>query len=88
MFERLMQKIDSMISRQINGLLNELEKRNRKLIAEAYQKGYVEATEDVCRRLNEIYAFGFEIGKADALAEAGMINIDDDVTRILEGETE
>lgn len=61
----------------INKLLDALAERIKPMVAEAYRKGYADATTDVCRRLDEIYSFGFEIGKADALAEAGIVELDD-----------
>lgn len=83
MIENIMERINSRITREVNGLLNELERRNKKWVQDAYRKGYEDATSDVCRRLDELYSFGFEVGKADALAEAGMIELDDDVTEAL-----
>lgn len=65
----------------INKLVDLLAERIKPMVAEAYRKGYADATTDVCRRLDEIYSFGFEIGKADALAEAGMIELDDEVEK-------
>lgn len=67
----------------IDKVLDALVERIKPMLADAYRKGYEDATSDVCRRLDEIYSFGFEIGKADALAEAGMIELDDDVTEAL-----
>lgn len=83
MIENIMERINSRITREVNGLLNELERRNKEWVQSAYKKGYEDASEDICRRLEELYAFGFEVGKADALAEAEMIELDDDVTEAL-----
>ena len=54
-----------------------VEKHLRPMIAEAYAQGYRDASDDVCRRLKELYSFGFELGKIDAQAEIGEITIDD-----------
>ncbi len=83
MIENIMERINSRITREVNGLLNELERRNKEWVQSAYKKGYEDASSDICRRLDELYSFGFEVGKADALAEAGMIELDDDVTEAL-----
>ena len=81
--ENIMNRINPRITREVNGILNELEIRNKEWVQDAYRKGYEDASNDLCRRLDELYSFGFEVGKADALAEAGMIELDDDVTEAL-----
>lgn len=72
-----------MIEKVIEKALDSLEERIKPMISEAYRNGYEDATSDVCRRLEEIYSFAFEIAKTDALAEAGMIELDDDVAEAL-----
>lgn len=49
----------------------------RPLIKEVYEKGYNEASEDVSRRMYQLYLIGYENGAVDAYAKSGIIELDD-----------
>lgn len=58
--------------------------------AEAYSQGYKDATEDVCRRLMNLYTVAYRTGKANGMADAGAIDLEeteDDIAEALGEET-
>lgn len=56
-----------------------------KWLKDAYDCGYKIGSEDATRRCYELYLIGRHHGYTDAQAEAGIIEIEDDITEALEG---
>lgn len=90
MIENLIKQIVGMISSEVDKKIKARDKMMREEISKAYRKGYVEATEDVCRRLEKLYAIAYASGNADGYADAGAVNIEevaDDISEALGEET-
>lgn len=92
MFENLIKQITRECDKRVERVINEVDERIKSATAEAYRSGYMDATEDVCRRLETLYTLGFHFGKEDGKADAGIIdiddlNIDDDIAEALGEET-
>lgn len=81
MFENLIKnattKITQECDKRVERVINEVDERIKSAMAEAYRSGYMDATEDICRRLETMYTLGFHYGKEDGKADAGIIDIDD-----------
>lgn len=74
------------IKEWIIGLFDE---KVKEWLKEAYDCGYKIGSEDATRRCHELYMIGRYHGYESAQAEVGEIDLefDDDVTRVLEGES-
>lgn len=77
MFENLIKQITGECDKRVARVIEEVDARIKAATAEAYRSGYMDATEDVCRRLETLYTLGFHFGKEDGKADAGIIDIDD-----------
>lgn len=98
MFENTIKEIARMIASEVDKKVRARDERcigafqemMREEIAKAYRKGYLEATEDACRRLEKLYAIAYAAGNADGYADAGAVNIEevaDDISEALGEET-
>lgn len=96
MFENFIKNATTQITQEcdkrVERVINEVDERIKTATAEAYRSGYMDATEDVCRRLENLYTLGFHFGKEDGKADAGIIDIDDldvddDIAKALGEET-
>ncbi len=88
MFENLIKQITRECDKRVAKVIEEVDERIKIATAEAYRSGYMDATEDVCRRLETLYTLGFHFGKEDGKADAGIIDIDDldiddDIAKVL-----
>ena len=54
-----------------------LKEMMKPIMAEVYAEGYNAGQEDTSRRMHEMYVFGHIKGYTDALAEHGIVELDD-----------
>lgn len=90
MFENKIKEIARMIALEVDKKVKARDEMIREEISKAYRKGYMEAIEDACRRLEKIYAIAYAAGNADGYADAGAVNIEevaDDISEALGEET-
>lgn len=77
MFENLIKQIARECDKRVARIIEEIDARIKATASEAYRRGYEDASEDICRRLETLYTLGFHFGKEDGKADAGIIDIDD-----------